>query len=396
MNYDALLILILESIIALLILYFSRVLRNPKHIIGAALIIGIAFTLRGLFLSHETLDYQDFLSVWVQYFSDQGGWKAIAHPIGNYNIPYMYFLALFSYCGIRDLYLIKLLSILFDIFLAWAVMRIVEDFNGSRTRRFLSFIITLLLPTVLLNGSYWGQCDSIYVALALWGLDFALRNKPTASMILFACSFAFKLQAVFILPVIIVLLIRKKYKWWHLLVFPATYLVLILPAVCAGYPMEDAVLLYFNQADTVGSGLNYNSPSVFSLLQTVPNADFAGKIGIVAAFAVVLIICILEMVIKPRSSRSLFGTALVFSIAIPFLLPHMHERYFFMADVITLTTVFISPGYFILPLLSQFASLLGYHAYLRGYYLYPMSYGGLALLAAIFISFVFYSASKNK
>lgn len=396
MSYDALLILILEGVFALLLLYFGKLLRNPKQIIGAALMIAVAFTVRGMFLSHETLDYQDFLSVWVQYFADHGGWNAIAHPIGNYNVPYMYFLALFSYCGIRDLYLIKLLSIFFDIILAWAVLRLVEDFNGSNARMIVAFFVTLLLPTVLLNGSYWGQCDSIYVAFSLLGLDYALRNKPTVSMIMFACSFAFKLQAVFILPIIVVLLIRKKYQWWHLLVFPVTYIVLILPAVLAGFPIMDAITLYFDQADTVGTGLNYNSPSVFSLIPTVPNIDFTGKLGIVAAFVIVVIVYVLELTLKPRSNRSLLGVALVFSIAIPFLLPHMHERYFFMADTLALTVALISPGYFVLPLLSQFASLLGYHAYLRGYYLYPMSYGGLALLVASLLSFIFYLSSKNK
>lgn len=396
MSYDALLILVLIGVFALLVLYFNKMLKSPKQIIGAALMIAAAFAVRGFFLSHETLDYQDFLSVWVQYFADHGGWSAIAHPIGNYNVPYMYFLALFSYAGIRDLYLIKLLSIFFDVILAWAVMRLIEDFNGSKSRMLIGFFVTLILPTVLLNGSYWGQCDSIYVAFALLGLDLALRNKPTISMIMFACSFAFKLQAVFILPIIAVLLIRKKYKWWHLLVFPTTYIVLVLPAVLAGFPLKDAITLYLDQADTVGTGLNYNSPSVFSLIPSVPNVDFAGKIGIVAAFTVVAVICILELTLKPRTNRSLFGAALVFSIAIPFLLPHMHERYFFMADTLTLAAAFISPGYFILSLLSQFASLLGYHAYLRGYYLYPMSYGGLALLAASLLAFIFYLTSKNK
>ena len=190
MSYDAILILILEGVFALLLLYFHHLLRNPKQIVFSAVIIAGAFVLRGLMLTHQTLDYQDFLKVWVAYFRDNGGWKAIAHPIGNYNVPYLYFLALISYVRISDLYLIKLLSILFDILLAWSVMRIVEQFTTSNIRKLAAYFVTLYLPTVLLNGSYWGQCDSIYAAFAILALDQALRDRPSVSMVLFACSFA--------------------------------------------------------------------------------------------------------------------------------------------------------------------------------------------------------------
>ena len=42
-----------------------------------------------------------------------GGFAAVKLPIGNYNAPYLYFLAAISYLPIPDLYLIKLFSILF-------------------------------------------------------------------------------------------------------------------------------------------------------------------------------------------------------------------------------------------------------------------------------------------
>ena len=47
----------------------------------------------------------------------------------------------------------------------------------------LGFFLTLLLPTVLLNGAFWGQCDSIYGALAVWSLVFALEDRPIRSVL---------------------------------------------------------------------------------------------------------------------------------------------------------------------------------------------------------------------
>ena len=395
MSYDALLILILEGVFALLLLYFHRLLRNPKQIVISAVIIAGAFVLRGLMLTHQTLDYQDFLKIWVDYFRDNGGWKAIAHPIGNYNVPYLYFLALISYVKISDLYLIKLFSIVFDVLLAWSVMRIVEQFTSSNIRKMAAFFVALYLPTVLLNGSYWGQCDSIYAAFAVMALDQALRDRPAASMILFACSFAFKLQAVFILPMILVLIIHRRMKWWHLILFPITYGILVFPAVYAGLPINDAIMLYLDQMGTVGQGLNYNSPSVYTLIGEVANKDFAGKMGIVMAAISVCGILLVNLRTQYKSERKVLCSALLMAIAVPLFLPHMHERYFFLADILSLTAAFAAPAYFLLPFLLQFASLLGYHAYLKGFYLYPMYYGTLALFAALILSLIWYYSKKK-
>ena len=97
-----------------------------------------------------------------------------------YNIPYLYFLCLFSYLPIRDLYLIKLLSILFDVLLAWAAMKLVGRATQNPLMRAGCFLAVLFWPTVFLNGALWAQCDSIYVAFALLGIWLALEDKPIA------------------------------------------------------------------------------------------------------------------------------------------------------------------------------------------------------------------------
>ena len=63
----------------------------------------------------------------------------------------------------------------------------------------------------------------------------------------------------------------------------------------------------------------------------------------------------------------------------------MHERYFFAADIFTLVLAFAAPMYAAAALLVQFASLLGYHAYLKGRYLLLMDRGALALIAALIL-----------
>ena len=103
--------------------------------------------------------------------------------IGNYNAPYLYFLAAISYLPIPDLYLIKLFSILFDVVLAWGGFRLVRHFAPERPNRpLLCFCLLLLLPTVILNGAFWGQCDALYGALTLHALACALERRNRSSL----------------------------------------------------------------------------------------------------------------------------------------------------------------------------------------------------------------------
>lgn len=348
-----------------LILWREGLLREkPALFLSAALLLA-AMALRGAMLPHETLDYQDFLTRWVDFYRQNGGFAALNRSVGNYNVPYLYFLALFSYLDIRDLWLIKLLSILFDVVLAWGALRLAARFRKGAAAPLAAFFLTLFLPTVLLNGAYWGQCDSIYGAFAVWSLVFALENKPIRSVVAIALSFAFKLQAVFLMPVFLVFLFAKKMKWWHLAFFPLTYLAVVLPCVLLGRPLVDTILIYVNQADTVGGALNYNSASVFALLRNVTDPELFSRLGVAAAFVFLFLVFTLCYLRRRRlTDRALLGCAVLICLGVPFLLPHMHDRYFFLADTLSLALAVVSPALFPLPILVSFGSLMGYHAYL--------------------------------
>lgn len=394
MDYRVILLLILEGAFALWLLYRAGLMKKPAYAAAAVILVILAFGARFAVLDYQTLDYQDFLSRWVDYFRRSGGFRALREQVGNYNIPYLYFLALFSYSSISDLYLIKLLSIFFDIILAWASMLLLGRYTQSPARRMGLFFTVLFLPTVFLNGSLWAQCDSSYVALAVLGIYLALDDRPVLSMVCAALSFGFKLQAVFILPVYAVLWMQGKFKWQHFLVFPAAYVVLVLPAVLLGRPFVETLTLYFNQTGSIGDGLNYNSPSVYSLFQySLPEQynELASQLGIIAAFvylAVLLLICFFNR--RRISDKAVLGAALLFAIGIPFLLPHMHDRYFFAADILSLILAFTAAEYFIAAVLVQFASLLGYHAYLKMRYLLLMDKGAAALIAALAVTSIFF------
>ena len=382
MNNMIIIALCLLASSCIIILHREGLLQTAGAMAVTVIAVSLAFMLRIRYLSYATGDYNDFLRHWVQYFRQNGGFRGLSGSVGNYNLPYLYFLALFSYIDVYDLHLIKLLSIAFDVVLAFASMKLVGVVTKSESKRLFCFLGVLMLPTVIINGALWGQCDSIYTAFAVLALWLALDDRPAASMVCMTLSFSFKLQAVFIMPVYFILLFTKRVSFKHFFLFPATYFVIVLPAVVMGRPLIDAVMLYYNQIGSTGTGLNYNSPSIYAFISGQFTPGLLSGIGIFLAFGFVLVI--FAWLYRRRENVSNFVVILaaaLFCVAVPFFLPHMHDRYFFMADVFTLIVAVLAPKYFVMPLLGSFASLICYYAYLQRRFLMPLRTGSLALIA---------------
>ena len=388
------LLLAAEAGLALVLLWRTGVLPKPAHVLCAALLLTAAFVLRGACLNYVTDDYRNFLSVWVDFFRAHGGLAALRAPVGNYNVPYLTVLALISGSSLPDLHLIKLFSILFDVLLAWSVMQLVGLFRRSAAWKLAAFFLVLFWPTVVLNGALWGQCDSVYAALAVLSVYLVLSGHPLLGVVSIGASFAFKLQAVFVMPVFLLFWLTRRVKLRHALAFPAVCVVMVLPAVIAGRGLWDALTIPFQQTGSIGTGLNYNSPSVFALFRDVANT--AARLGIGAAALVIAVLAVWFWLHRDDcSDRALLLAAAVLAAAIPFFLPHMHDRYFFAADALTLALAAAWPQLALPALLCEFASLLGYHAYLKMRYLLQMHYGAGALAIVIVIAAVFTAAQLH-
>ncbi len=383
-------------IFSLLIPWYEGLLKKNKYLFFAVLAIGLAFALRASLINYQSGDYNTFLTKWVEQYKVNGGFKGLSENVGNYNVPYLYFLALFSYLPIRDLYLIKLLSVFFDVVLAFGMMKLAGVFTQSPSKRLAAYLITLLLPTVIINGAMWGQCDSIYTSLAILALWLAFTDSPKLSMVFMALSFGFKLQAIFIMPFFLVLLFAKRIKFWHFFIFPITYVIEILPAVLFGRPFMETLMLYFDNADTIGKGLNYNSPSFFSMISGEVNVAALSAVGVTAAFLFVFSILLWAWHKRGNlNNAALLGIAVLFAAGIPFLLPHMHDRYFFMLDVLALLPAVLWASYAPVALFASFASLLCYYSYFNNVYLLPLRFGSFALVAVLLVYFTFTAEKLN-
>ena len=332
--------------------------------------IGAAMLLRALCLDYASLDYQDFLHQWYVYFRENGGFGAIAGSVGDYNVPYLYFMAAISYLNVSDLYLIKLFSILWDVGLAWGCLRLVRSLTRERqgsAASLIAFGAALLLPTVVLNGAYWGQCDAIYAALAIHAAALALEERGSASAALMGLAFAVKLQSIFVLPLWGVLWLAGRVKFRQLWAFPLAYLGSALPALLLGKPMGDILGVYLHQMGEYPR-LVLNAPSVYQFIPYGLEVDetLASRLGIAAAGVLVAALLGLGLWLRGRLDReTAMAVAVVLCIGVPFFLPHMHERYFFLADVFTLCWACANVRRVPAAVLAGGASLASYCVYLR-------------------------------
>ena len=229
-------------------------------------LFAFAFLIRWKLMPIESADYWGFLEDWMHQIRDGGGFLSLGRQISNYTSPYMYIMCIVSYITDNDLYGLKLVSILFDYLAAIAVFLIVYQLTASTRKSIMGMAAILLSPTVILDSAYWCQCDIIYTTFILYALYHFFKNNSKLCMIFAGISFAFKLQAVFILPFLLIMwLKRKTIKLKDFLWIPVIYVVSALPAWIFGRNFKELMLIYSNQSGTYPWGtLEY--PNIYALL----------------------------------------------------------------------------------------------------------------------------------
>ncbi|HVN55313.1 MAG TPA: hypothetical protein VMT46_13350 [Anaerolineaceae bacterium] len=338
--------------------------------------LGLALSIRYALRSYSSNDMNIIFS-WYGYILDHGGFWALKDNFADYNVPYLYLIALATiFKGlIYPITIIKSISAFFDLVLAFGVFRLVEIRYPGKFIPWAAFFIVLFAPTVIANGSLWGQCDNIYTAFLVWSLVFLCKGKPGWAMAAFGLSFSFKIQAVFFAPFLFVLFLKKVIPWRCALIVPAIYLALLAPAWIAGRPLGESLTIYLRQAakypeiTLFAPNLYWVNPSVSEPLGDALLVPIAFALSFLAVAALVAIPLLGKSRITPRL---LVLAATVSVITMPFFLPHMHERYFYPADIFTIALAFYVPWTFLIPIGFQLSSLAAYSPYLFYYQFFPI------------------------
>jgi len=341
---------------------------------------------RSALFYYESGDYLFFLKLWVEEYREMTFLEGLGTKVGTYNPPYMYILNIIARINLSDLVQIKIVSIFFDFILAYFVMKIVSLKTDRLNMHILAFLMTFALPTVIINSAMWGQCDSIYASFAIGSIYFGLRGKSKLAYSFMALALSFKLQAVFLLPVLPMFVLTNKIKLKDCYMFFVVYIATLLPAVFAGMPVSDALFAYFIQANYYSS-LNLNMINIWRFVGNV-EYEYFRTAGIYMAGFVVLALMYFTYVNRARLIHNVdfIRLAYLFAIIIPFTLPKMHDRYYYMADILSVTVFLFDKRRWYVPVVTIICSYITYAFFIMfGIELIDYRLAVIALFAVIII-----------
>jgi len=349
-------------------------------LLGIVLIFSIL--IRFCFFPFQSDDYCNALSAWYDFIQNNGGFLSLSKGnFSDYNVVYLYLLALLTYTPLPSLYAIKLLSVGFDYGGAYGVYKIARlVFPDTSRRPFVAGVAVLFCPTVIFNSALWAQCDMMYVFFLLWATYFFMKNTPMQGvqmMFWFSCAFLFKLQAIFfVLPMLYAYIlgdIRKR----HIGILVGLWFLTALPSWLLGRSFVDMALVYVRQAARQHP-LSLNAANIYQLFPSAPVEPFKYA-GILAVGLAVLVVVFYFLKYRPAlNAVQRLELALLSLGWIPYGLPQIHERYFFGVDVLAILYMVIFPNRWHLSVILIFVSLMSYQPYL--FHSEPIPLWALALL----------------
>lgn len=308
------------------------------------------------------------MKLYIQWYTNlQGGiLPALGKNFTNYTPPYTYLLTLATMTSnfLPKVAAIKLISVLADFINTFLVYKIVRMKYQKGLRPIIAAGIFLCLPTIFINSAIWGQTDSIYTIFLLASLYFFLKERSFLGMLAFSISFAFKPQAIFFIPFLVILFFKKQVKLWYFLLVPAVYIIFCLPVIFLGRGWVDVLTIYFNQNEPFFYLLSGNAPNLYIF---IPNRYF--QQGVVIGLCITLFWICTWIVVTVRGNiplnRDRLALIALISVALlPFLLPKMRDRYFYPADIFSLVVGFFIPEIWFVPVAYQIVSGLSYTIYL--------------------------------
>lgn len=304
---------------------------------GVISIVGLLLRFMGF--PFESVDYQQCLSSWTEQLKAYDSIHALAAYTGDYNYPYITILYFLTHIPVPSLYSIKMISVLFDFLEAGVLASTAMYIAGEDKKRYsMSLIVYALVlcnPVTIINSSYLAQCESIWAGLSLLAFYLVLvREKPAWGMFVFGMALGFKLQAIFILPILLIFYFyKKKFSIFHILWIPIAIEVLCIPAIIGGCGWDSAITQYLHLLGEYPY-MFYYYPNIWTFFQTAPYYIF-GRISILFAFVTLLIFAVLFIKCKKHYTvKDYVQYAAWTAMTCTMLLPCMHERYNYLAEIL--------------------------------------------------------------
>lgn len=280
-------------------------------------------------------DMRGWLVPWYEHIMAKGRVATFSIPFANYTPPYLYLLSAMTLLdGVMPVIsLIKLLSVIGACALAAAAYHLLRALHTPNALQAGAWV--LLLPSVVFNAPILGQSDVIWTAACLMAVAEAIKDRVRPMLFWCGVAVAFKAQAVFIAPFVMAVLIERRTPVYLWTIPPAVFAVAMLPAWAAGWPAQDLATIYLRQA-VWSPGFVGNAANPWSIAEYIgAGAAAAEFLWLGFAAAAIATIAYLGFYTRHRLlPHELLTAALLSSMMLPFLLPKMHERFFFLADIL--------------------------------------------------------------
>jgi Gpi18-like mannosyltransferase len=309
---------------------FSEMLSN-KRFFYFLLIFGVLIKL--VLFPVRTGDFVGFLQPWLDFIKTHGYFSSLKFGFYDYTPSYIYILIVIAKTGLNPLFLVKIVSIVFEYLAAFYIGKLAALKVKSSNIVLISLAVIPLIPSVILNSSYLSQCDSIYAAFVLASVYYLLKKKQLVSVILLGVGFAFKMQSIMLLPFFFVMMLKGNIRWYYFLVVPIIFIISLIPAWFFGRPFSNLINVYISQTNHY-QFLTMNFPNLYIWISN----DFY-ETGKLAGMAFTFLFTLISG-IWLSSKRFIFDDekwlqlAFLSAILIPFLLPGMHERYMYLGDLL--------------------------------------------------------------
>ena len=306
---------------------------------------------------------------WFDQMREAGGIHGLGEQVGNYSMLYQFLIALMTYTPFSALYSCKILSCIFDYLLALASGKFVYDFgiNHSKWEALLAYGLVILSPIVFLNSAMWSQCESIYVFFIVLSLIAVCKEHYVRTFIFYGIALAFKLQAVFFLPFLLLFYFYKRsFSLLHFLIIPAVMSATAIPGMLMGRKLTDLLGIYLDQTNLF-SAMSMNYPSFWVI---VNDGGVEETYAVYKDAAIIFTICVLGgwmvywLVNRIKLNyQNLLSMAFILAYTCVLFLPAMHERYGYMYEILGILIVFFHKKTFPLLLALLCISFMTYGFY---------------------------------
>ena len=188
-----------------MLIFAMRIAKEHEQGALGALLLGAicaaAMLARVSFLERSSGDYDIYLADWLQKLAGGSFAEGMRQNIGEYNVLYQYILFIITRLPVPSLYAVKAVSFIGDAFLAGAAATLAQK-DGKKSMA--AFGLALLLPTVSSQRRHVRPVRQPVRGLRALGAGArAGAESPLRAAACFALSLAFKLQAVFMLPMVV-------------------------------------------------------------------------------------------------------------------------------------------------------------------------------------------------